>query len=145
MKYFKKLVGDRIYLSPRSTEDVEKFTEWLNDFRVTDYTGRSANVLTIEGEKEYLQKLFKIQNAYIPRNFIFIKSLFNSIISKSNIGVEPLSKENVVKVSNPKLSPFLKRVSFDEAFPYLNEFSPLLSSSFNKAGVCSYLCTGVSY
>ena len=28
MKYFKKLVGERIYLSPRSTEDVEKYTEW---------------------------------------------------------------------------------------------------------------------
>lgn len=30
MKYFKKLVGEKIYLSPRNTEDVEKFTEWLN-------------------------------------------------------------------------------------------------------------------
>lgn len=29
MKYFKKLVGDRIYLSPRNNEDVEKFTEWI--------------------------------------------------------------------------------------------------------------------
>lgn len=32
MKYFKKLLGDRIYLSPRSIEDAEKFTEWMNDF-----------------------------------------------------------------------------------------------------------------
>lgn len=31
MKYFKKLVGDRIYLSPRSVEDYEIFTEWLNN------------------------------------------------------------------------------------------------------------------
>ena len=30
MKYFKKLVGERIYLSPRNSEDVEQFTEWLN-------------------------------------------------------------------------------------------------------------------
>jgi len=54
MKYFKKIEGDRIYLSPRNSEDIEKFTEWLNDFETTDYTGRSANVLTLEGEKEYL-------------------------------------------------------------------------------------------
>lgn len=54
MKYFKKLEGDRIYLSPRNSEDIEKFTEWLNDFQVTDYTGRSANILTLEEEKEYL-------------------------------------------------------------------------------------------
>ena len=26
MKYFKKLVGERIYLSPRNVEDVEKLT-----------------------------------------------------------------------------------------------------------------------
>ena len=56
MKYFKKLVGDRIYLSPRSMEDAEKFTQWMNDFEVTDYTGRSGQVLTLQGEIEYLEK-----------------------------------------------------------------------------------------
>ena len=55
MKYFKKLVGDRIYLSPRSAEDAEKFTEWMNDFEVTDYTGRSGQIMTLAGEKEYLE------------------------------------------------------------------------------------------
>ena len=56
MKYFKKLLGDRIYLSPRSIEDVEKFTEWMNDFEVTDYTGRSGVVMSLEGERKYLQE-----------------------------------------------------------------------------------------
>ena len=56
MKYFKKLVGERIYLSPRSSEDAEKFTEWLNDFEVTDYLGRSGNIITLEAEREYLEK-----------------------------------------------------------------------------------------
>ena len=56
MKYFKKLVGDRIYLSPRSTEDAELFTQWLNDFETTDYLGRSGFLMTLEGEKEYLEK-----------------------------------------------------------------------------------------
>ncbi len=56
MRYFKKLVGERIYLSPRNHEDVEKFTEWLNDFRVTDYTGRSGELATLYGEKQYLEK-----------------------------------------------------------------------------------------
>ena len=56
MKYFKKLVGDRIYLSPRSIEDAEKFTEWLNDFETTDYLGRSDQLVTLEGEKEFLEK-----------------------------------------------------------------------------------------
>lgn len=56
MKYFKKLLGDRIYLSPRNTEDYELFTEWLNDFEVTDYTGRSGILMSLQGEKEYLEK-----------------------------------------------------------------------------------------
>ena len=55
MKYFKKLLGDRIYLSPRSIEDAEKFTEWMNDFEVTDYTGRSGQILSLQGEKNYLE------------------------------------------------------------------------------------------
>ena len=55
MKYFKKLVGDRIYLSPRSIEDVEKFTEWMNDFEITDYLGRSGSTMSLAGEKRYLE------------------------------------------------------------------------------------------
>ena len=56
MKYFKKLVGDRIYLSPRNSSDVELFTEWLNDFETTDYLGRSGALVTLEGEKKYLEE-----------------------------------------------------------------------------------------
>lgn len=56
MKYFKKLVGERIYLSPRNAEDVEIFTEWMNDFFVTDYIGRSSNTVTLQEEKTFLEK-----------------------------------------------------------------------------------------
>ena len=56
MKYFKKLVGERIYLSPRNSEDVEQFTYWLNDFETTDYLGRSGMLTTLEGEKKYLEE-----------------------------------------------------------------------------------------
>ena len=55
MKYFKKLIGERIYLSPRNSEDVEQFTEWLNDFEITDYLGRSGMLTSLESEREYLE------------------------------------------------------------------------------------------
>ena len=57
MKFFKKLVGDNIYLSPRNVDEevIEKITEWLNDFETTDYTGKSASVITIEDEKKYFE------------------------------------------------------------------------------------------
>lgn len=56
MQSFKKLVGDRIYLSPKgnSEEEILKFTEWMNDFEVTDYTGRTGQITTLVGEKEWL-------------------------------------------------------------------------------------------
>ena len=59
MKFFKKLVGDNIYLSPRSVDEevIEKFTEWLNDFETTDYTGRSSSVITLDGERKYFEDI----------------------------------------------------------------------------------------
>lgn len=56
MKYFKKLVGDRIYLSPRNVEDLEIFTKWMNDFQVSDYTGRSSQIMTLGDERKYLEE-----------------------------------------------------------------------------------------
>ena len=70
MKYFKKIVGDRIYLSPRNSEDYEIFTEWLNDFETTDYLGRSHRTVTLQGEKEYLEKNAdnKVSFAIVEKN-----------------------------------------------------------------------------
>ena len=64
MKYFKKLLGEKIYLSPRNTEDVEKFTEWMNDFETTDYLGRSGALVTIDAEKKYLEEHIKDESTF---------------------------------------------------------------------------------
>lgn len=58
MGYIKKIIGERIYLSPKGTseEEIQKFTEWMNDFQVTDYTGRSGEVMTFNREAEWLEK-----------------------------------------------------------------------------------------
>lgn len=61
MNYVKKLVGDRIYLSPKgvSDEEIEKFTKWMNDFQITDYTERTSEIMSIIGEKQYLENSAK--------------------------------------------------------------------------------------
>lgn len=64
MRYFKKLVGERIYLSPRNIEDVEKFTEWLNDFEVTDYLGRSNQIMTLQGERKFLEENYNAEATF---------------------------------------------------------------------------------
>ena len=59
MKYYKKLVGKKCYLSPINVEDAEKYTEWLNDFEVTINLGLATEIVTLENEKEILAKMAK--------------------------------------------------------------------------------------
>ena len=59
MKYFKKIVGDRIYLSPMNTEDAEKYIEWLTDRRVSDGLNHTKKVLNVEGEREWILSSLK--------------------------------------------------------------------------------------
>ncbi len=56
MKYYKKLVGKRIYLSPMNIEDAEIYVKWLNDFSVTDGIGTSGRVTSLESEKEWISQ-----------------------------------------------------------------------------------------
>ncbi len=85
MKYFKKLVGERIYLSTRSTDDAEVYTKWMNDFEVTDYTGRSATILTLDAEKKYLEN----------KNMDLDTTAFAIVDLKTDKMVGTLSLENV--------------------------------------------------
>ena len=79
MQYYKKLIGDRIYLSPKgaSDDEIQKFTEWMNDFEVTNYIGRSGNLITLIGEKDYLENIAKDSK---NRNFDIITLNDNKLI-----------------------------------------------------------------
>ena len=44
MSYYKKIVGDRIYLSPMCIEDAEKYVEWFCDFKTTDGIRKSGSI-----------------------------------------------------------------------------------------------------
>ncbi len=63
MKYFPKIVGDRVYLSPISLEDAERYTAWLNDLEITKYLTLASAQVTLHGEREALVGLSK-QHAY---------------------------------------------------------------------------------
>lgn len=54
MKYFKKIEGEKVYLSPMNLEDIEKYVKWMNDFSTTDGLGSSSKVTTFESEKSWL-------------------------------------------------------------------------------------------
>lgn len=57
MKYFRKLSGERCYLSPVSLDDTEKYTEWVNDIEIAPFMKFTSKVIGLELERELLQKL----------------------------------------------------------------------------------------
>ena len=145
MKYFKKLVGDTIYLSPRNSEDVETFTKWLNDFQVTDGLGRSGLMVTLNGEKQYLENVHDNDNT---RYYFVIVTLENDEM----IGTVSLENINYINRS-AKLGIFIGeekhrgkgigkeaiQLILDYGFHYLNLNSIQLSVfAFNERAIACY-------
>jgi RimJ/RimL family protein N-acetyltransferase len=66
VKYSKKLLGTRCYLSPVRVEDAEKYFEWVNDLEVSVNLRTYSQQIPFEIEKEYLEKFAKNQtNDYL--------------------------------------------------------------------------------
>ena len=59
MKYYKKLIGERLYLSPVNLDDIEKYAEWLNDLEISLYLTGNSEVYTNDKEREILENLLK--------------------------------------------------------------------------------------
>lgn len=64
MRYFKKLVGEKCYLSPLNPDDVETFTAWLNDLEVTRNLGLATQNVTLVTEKAALERLAQDRHIY---------------------------------------------------------------------------------
>jgi len=146
MKYFKKLVGDRIYLSPRNSEDVEIFVKWLNDFQVTDYTGRSSKIVTIEGERKYLE-----DHSNGEADFVIVTLEDDKMIG--TVGLEKIDKTNQIatlgimigeaEYQNKGYGTEAIRMLLEYGFRYLNlnniqlsvfEFNPRAIACYKKCG-----------
>ena len=55
MKYFEKIRGERLYLSPMSEDDLEIYTKWMNDKEITEKLGNYYKNITLSFEKKYLE------------------------------------------------------------------------------------------
>ena len=66
--YFKKLIGERCYLSPIDLDDAAKYTEWLNDLDTVRYLTLAPLVVSFEAEREILKSLSKEHNYAIVEN-----------------------------------------------------------------------------
>jgi RimJ/RimL family protein N-acetyltransferase len=54
MKYFEKMSGERIYLSPLSAEDAEIFAQWMNRKQVAENLNAYSGMYTLQGERDWI-------------------------------------------------------------------------------------------
>ena len=59
MKYFKKLEGEHVYISPMNPGDAEIYTKWLNDPEIVKYLSVHNGLISLLGEKDYLEEFSK--------------------------------------------------------------------------------------
>ena len=55
MKYFKKLEGEHVYISPMHPDDAEIYTKWLNNTEIVQYLSLRNSMVSIAGETEYIE------------------------------------------------------------------------------------------
>lgn len=60
MRYYRKIVGERLYLSPFNADDAEicaRWAEWMNVKSVAEYYGGYHNLVSLESAKKTLAEL----------------------------------------------------------------------------------------
>lgn len=81
MKYFRKIEGERIYLSPMCIDDAEKYTEWFSDRKNTDCLHYTSQLVTVQDEKAWLENISK-KNGY---NFAIVDSKTDKLIGNCSL------------------------------------------------------------
>lgn len=61
MRYFKQLIGNKIYLTPPSVDDAAKYCKWLNNLEIVVNLQSDWN-LSVERERELLTNLINQPN-----------------------------------------------------------------------------------
>lgn len=54
MKYYKKMTGNRLYLSPINTDDAEHYIKWLNDKAVAKTYAQYSSVVASKNDLKWL-------------------------------------------------------------------------------------------
>jgi len=63
--YFKKLIGQKVYLSPYTVADAEKWAEWFNDLPTSLLLGDEAYTPTsVEAERNFITESLKTKKTH---------------------------------------------------------------------------------
>lgn len=147
MKYFKKLMGERIYLSPMCVEDAEKYVEWFCDFKLTDGTGKSACLMNVEAEREWIEEKLKNQDLQfaivsLENDELIGQCGFNEINYQNRTGTVGILIGEEKNRSNGYGAEALKLL-LDYGFRYLNLNNVMLTvKSFNERAINCYKKVG---
>jgi RimJ/RimL family protein N-acetyltransferase len=139
--YFKKMTGNKCYLSPIDTNDAEKYVEWFNDLQIAENLTFYSKVINVENEKTFLNKLSK------EHSYSIIDNDTNELIGNCSMHkLDNLNQtaEAAIVIGNKKYwnkgygSEALSLL-IDYGFKALNIHNIMLSVySFNKKAIKSY-------
>ena len=145
MKYFKKLVGNRIYLSPMSVDDAETYVKWLNDLATTDGLGNSSRMISLEDEKEWIKKssssfqfaIVRLEDDTLLGNCGFNE--INQVMQNAIVGLFIGDEDN----RNQGYGQEALNLLLDYGFNYLNLNNIMLKVfSFNERAIQCYKKVG---
>ncbi|MDD2537656.1 MAG: GNAT family protein [Candidatus Absconditabacteria bacterium] len=77
MKYFPKVMGEKIYLSPLNVEDAEKLTAWMNDPEIAKNITSQSKVISLNSERARIEAITKTTDEY---TFAIIEKSENKIL-----------------------------------------------------------------
>jgi len=145
MKYSKKIIGKRVYLSPMNIEDSETYVTWLNDFNVTNGLGMSGIVTSIESEKQW------IMNNSSQYQFAIVNLEGDKLMG--NCGIQEVDQRRQCAVvglfigdeenRNKGYGEEVMNLLLDYAFDYMNLNNIMLKVfSFNERAIRCYKKVG---
>jgi len=148
MPYYKKLVGERCYLSPCSVDDATKWAEWDNDLEVTIPLGDEAYTpMSLEKEREALADASKRQSHV----FDIVDNASDTLIGRCMLfSVNQVDRNAMLGICIGEKEYWSKgfgadaiRLLLDYAFNLLNLNSIMLGTfAFNQRAIACYKKVG---
>ncbi len=80
MKYFHKLVGEKVFLSPLNQEDGDKYAEWISDLEASLCLGAAEQVVSLKNQEEKLKEM--MQEGY---NFAIVEKALDELLGSCGL------------------------------------------------------------
>ena len=142
MPHYKRVEGDKVYLSPISTDDIDTFMNWVNDPEIIRFTGHYIKIISLLNEKEAIEKIAKEGNyfsivAQEDNKLLGICNFFriDEINRSAEIGIMIGEKDNLGKGYGSEALNLLLKFGFESR--NYNNIS-LRVMSFNERAIACY-------